>query len=337
MIKVINATSDEMAIDGFMDWLKGDETSLLVKIDNSEELATRYPYSDALPNVDAIISMNVKDFTPQSKGTWDRNGFWFKDKNLFLTKSAYNMAKKYSNVVLCADVLMEMRKALLDKVWDMYSKLYPTLDDVKRLKISNSGVTDEYITREINMKWLNGNLKSDAKEIFVDEVLFSPTFHYFDENSAVFWLSGDKEGVLSGAMEGIKRFYELGEGPGNQFISLYHVSLQRAYMLSEKAKNFTPSANVIAAKEIGEAVSSYGKSHDGVKNLTIVCKNSAEETFTGKIPMSDLMSADVVYLRIHPTWKGMSFYNPGEKWCSGPTADQVISISYRKDVIYKKA
>lgn len=337
MTRIVNAEDEKMAIEGFMDWLAGDEGSLLVRLYDSEELATRYPYSKSSGNVEAIVSMNVKDGFKRMHGTWSRNGFWLKDRNLFLVKEAVMREHHFSNVVLYRDVLRTMKKALLEKVWELFTTLYPTRDSLEVLKMYNSSLKEDYTTRETELDWLHRKLRTNAKEIFFDELLFHPWYNPFEEDEVIDWLSGNEEKVLTETMNTIKEYNALEEGPGRMIISVIRLGLLRAYILSEKAKNYTPSAEILASMDIAGAVSAYVKNHGDVKNLNIVCKNSEGEIFKGKIRKSDLMDADSVYLDLSIKWTGKGFSDPKDKWKIVPTADNVTSLSYRNTVLYEKA
>lgn len=336
MTKTVNVTDEKMIPEVIMDWLQSGEASLLVRQNNSEELAVRYPYSESSDNVEAIVSMNVKDGFNRIQGTWSRNGFWFKDKKLFLVKKAVMKEHHFSNVVLYRDVLNTMRKALLEKVWEMFTILYPTRDSLEASKMYNSALKEEYTTRETELDWLHGKLRTNAKEIFFDKLLFHPWFNPFEEDEVIDWFSGNEEKVLTEAMNTIKENNALVEGPGRLMISVFRVGLLRAYILSEKAKNYTPSAKILASMKIAGAVFAYVKKHGDVKNFNIVCKNSEGQIFKGKIRKNDVLDADSVYSSLPINWIGKGFIDPEDKW-KPPAADNVMSVSYRNDTLYEKA
>ena len=342
MTKIVNASDEKMVQEGFMDWLAGNEGSLLVRIDDTEELAARYPYSESYDNVESIVSMNVKDgFKRTRGGAWSIKGFWLKDKKLFLAKKAFMTAHHFSNVVLYRDVLHTMRNAFLEKVWGMFTAFYPTLGSLKDFKMCNSSLKEEFTTRETELNWLHGKLETNTKAIFFKEVLDILSFHPFsdpfEENEVIDWLSGNEEKVITEKINAIKENIVQKIAPKRQIVLILCLGLMRAYILSEKAKNYTPSAKILASMEIANAVSSYVKNHEDVKNFNIVCKNSEGQIFKGKIRKTDVMDADSVYSNLYINWTGEGFSEPEDNWKFVPTADNVTSVSYRKDILYEKA
>ena len=341
MTHIVTATSKDMSIEKFVTWLKSDESSVLIKTNFGQfsfgELNVRYPYSLSLPNAEAITTMVVEDKDSMEKnGTWERIGIWFKDKHIFLCKYGRYLGDPDVKEIRYADVIDEIKETLLSKVFAMCMELYPTLEDLKTVAKDSSYVMNEELNRHTDLAWIHGKINTSAKELFVADMINAYVVRVFNDDSAVHWIAGDRDNVLEEHLQTIKEnLLKAKNNPSLKLteISDYLVAFKRAVLLADKAKNYVETPKALTAVNISKAVTAYLKDHE-VKNFKILCRNDMGEEFVGQIPRDDLIDAAGVYLRLEPKWKGESFSNRNDKWAYMPTADQVVRISYNRDIVY---
>lgn len=325
MTKVVSVNSDKMLIKSFMNWIEGDESALLVRWNGSEDVTVRYPYSESLPQVEGIASMGVKtQNNVESNGTWQRNGYWFKKQKLFLCRQANEYTKPYKNIISYGDMLHAMKKAFLEDVWEKYSKLFPTLESMKDLGFDMLILREPYITEQTDMAWLTGKLPMNPKDIFMEKTPCYSFFLLFDEKNLIEWLANNKEKIPEGITKNLKTHYALMDVNDKSLVVNFLGNLKMAYLMVEKARNYTPSSKVVASKKIADAMVEYKENHYMGKTVTVVWDNSKGETQKERMAVDDLLLPDEVYLHLNPDDEDI-------------TADQVKYIKFGKDYIYQKA
>ena len=341
MTRIVSATSKDMSIEKFVTWLKSDESSILIKTNFGQfsfgELNVRYPYSLSLPNAEVVTTMVVEDKDSMEKnGTWERIGVWFKDKHIFLCKYGRYFRVPDVKEIRYADVIYEMKEALLSKVFSMCMELYPTLEDLKPVANDISYVMDEELNRKVDLSWILGNLNTNAKELFISDMMNAYVVKVFNDDSAVHWIAGDRDNVPGKHLQSIKEdLLKAKNNPAMKVTDItdYLVAFKRAVLIADKAKKYVETPKALTAVKISRAATAYLKDHE-VKNFKILCRNDMGDEFVGQIPGEDLSDAAGVYLRLDPKWKGEPFKNKIDKWSCLPTPDQVIRISYKKDIVY---
>ena len=343
MTHIVNVQSKAMAIENFLEWLESGEDSVMMKVNygnlSINELVVRYPYSSSLPNVEAVTSIVVEENgCPEKNGSWERVGVWFKDKKVFLCTTGDYLGDMDIKRIHYFDVIREMRETFLSRVFNFCHELYPTPEDLTDVAKNISSIMDEELNHDVDMAWIQGKQNTNAKEIFIANLIDSHALiTAFDEESAIHWVAGEQDSLLQNHFSVIKKeILEFKKNPslGTTDVSMYLSAFKKAVLLADKAKKYVGTPKALAAVNIAEAVTAYLKDHVVKKNFKIVCKNSKGEEFTGQIPRDDLITADGIYLVLRPDWKGPSFYEDGDKWSNCPAANQVVRISYKKDIVY---
>lgn len=333
-------TKEEFA-NAIYDWLKTDETMKFLKArakwecDDNIILLVKIPYEkEPLPGVSAILCGEIHDMTDWRKtSNFSRMGFWLKDRQVFLEDDmyGYRLGEVNSHFVNKKDYVDDFIDATIKEIYDVYHKKYPTLESLGLP--ADSEKMEELRNQVVDTTWLNGTYPTSPWEYFKTHARSHMDFLYITDEMCIHALL-NKSSLLAElyARPILNEEYK----NHRQEVDAFKRTLADAYIYDDLYSHYKPSATVLATKDIVNKASAFIKTHGDkhIQRFKVTCRFSHGQVLTDFVLSDVFTNYEVVYHGIDTI--NSKFLDNGKKLIEYIPAENILKITYGKNVVYEK-